>query len=260
MKNISILGCGWLGLPLARHFIKKGYQVKGSTTTPTKMNVLSDLGILPYLLARESVEANLGDFFDTDLLILNTPPRNTSEDPSSHHRFISSIVSQIQPNHTKTIYTSSTAVYPSLNRDVSESDAVSSSRSRGGVKLLEIEDLIAQNNNTTILRFGGLYGPGRHPGRFLSGKTVHGKNNPVNMIHLDDCIGVIQSIIDCQLWNERFNACSPQHPTKETFYTQACRELDLPAPLFTDKPTDYKRIDSSKLLQATSYVFQHGLQ
>ena len=28
MESISILGCGWLGLPLAEHLIKKGYKVK----------------------------------------------------------------------------------------------------------------------------------------------------------------------------------------------------------------------------------------
>jgi 3-hydroxyisobutyrate dehydrogenase-like beta-hydroxyacid dehydrogenase len=33
MKNesISILGCGWLGLPLAGELVREGYAVKGST-------------------------------------------------------------------------------------------------------------------------------------------------------------------------------------------------------------------------------------
>ena len=39
-KSISILGCGWLGLPLARQLIKLGYSVKGSTTSPEKIQIL----------------------------------------------------------------------------------------------------------------------------------------------------------------------------------------------------------------------------
>ncbi|MEZ7854793.1 MAG: SDR family NAD(P)-dependent oxidoreductase, partial [Cyclobacteriaceae bacterium] len=30
---ISILGCGWLGLPLARQLVQQGHQIKGSTTS-----------------------------------------------------------------------------------------------------------------------------------------------------------------------------------------------------------------------------------
>jgi UDP-N-acetyl-D-mannosaminuronate dehydrogenase len=39
-KNISILGCGWLGLPLAKGSIGKGISVKGSTTSPNKISIL----------------------------------------------------------------------------------------------------------------------------------------------------------------------------------------------------------------------------
>ena len=31
MTQISILGCGWLGLPLAKALLKNGFSVKGST-------------------------------------------------------------------------------------------------------------------------------------------------------------------------------------------------------------------------------------
>lgn len=32
MPTVSILGCGWLGLPLAEQLLAEGYSVKGSTT------------------------------------------------------------------------------------------------------------------------------------------------------------------------------------------------------------------------------------
>ena len=36
METISILGCGWLGLPLADYLIGKGYELKGSTEDPER--------------------------------------------------------------------------------------------------------------------------------------------------------------------------------------------------------------------------------
>ena len=48
-KEISILGCGWLGFSLAKALTKLGYQVKGSTTTINKLEQLKEIGIASYL-------------------------------------------------------------------------------------------------------------------------------------------------------------------------------------------------------------------
>ena len=45
MNSISILGCGWLGKPLAVSFLEDGFSVKGSTTSEEKIDILEDLEI-----------------------------------------------------------------------------------------------------------------------------------------------------------------------------------------------------------------------
>ena len=75
-KTISILGCGWLGTPLAERLVQAGHTVKGSTRTPEKLAALRAKGIQPYLI-RLGPDLNNGeaaDFFDSDVLILNIPP------------------------------------------------------------------------------------------------------------------------------------------------------------------------------------------
>ena len=32
--TVAILGCGWLGLPLAKHLLAQGHRVLGTTTSP----------------------------------------------------------------------------------------------------------------------------------------------------------------------------------------------------------------------------------
>ena len=54
MTQISILGCGWLGFPLAKRFIEEGYSVNGSTTSESKLSVLENAGINPFLVVLES--------------------------------------------------------------------------------------------------------------------------------------------------------------------------------------------------------------
>ena len=47
MTKISILGCGWLGFPLAKALLSKGLSVKGSTTSSEKLATLEKAGITP---------------------------------------------------------------------------------------------------------------------------------------------------------------------------------------------------------------------
>ena len=78
MTKISILGCGWLGLPLAKTLIKNGFSVNGSTTSVDKIPILKNIGISPFLLTLEStkvsgeIDAFLGD---STILIVNIPPK-----------------------------------------------------------------------------------------------------------------------------------------------------------------------------------------
>ena len=44
-KNISILGCGWLGKPLVIKLIEEGFTVKGSTTTTRKFDEFKNLSL-----------------------------------------------------------------------------------------------------------------------------------------------------------------------------------------------------------------------
>jgi hypothetical protein len=51
MPQISILGCGWFSLSLAKTLLENEFSVKGSNTSVDKLSVLTNLGIQPYLIA-----------------------------------------------------------------------------------------------------------------------------------------------------------------------------------------------------------------
>ena len=66
------------------------------------------------------------------------------------------------------------------------------------------------------------------------------------MIHLEDCIGIIQKIIESNIWEETFNAAAPFHPIRKAYYTQKAIELNLDAAAYLNNNDAYhffKQID-----------------
>ena len=77
-NKIAILGCGWLGLPLAKKLISKNFIVRGSTTSKDKISVLKNENIEPFLITldKEFDEKKLIQFLkNIDVLIINIPPK-----------------------------------------------------------------------------------------------------------------------------------------------------------------------------------------
>lgn len=261
IKRISILGVGWLGFPLAKKLIENGYLVKGSVTSRSKLKKMKEAGIKPYRLVLEPkrVQLKYPDFFDTDLVIVAIPPRRTEYVETIFPAQVKQLTAMLEVHKVpRVLFISSTSVYNELDGIVLEDDVLLPEKSSGKALVLA-ENVLTQNKNfqTTVLRFGGLIGADRNPARFLSRKqkAVSG-SKPVNLIHLDDCLQIIQKIIDEQVWGETFNACCPVHPTRQDFYEKASTVSGLAAPEFNDEKSPFKIVDSSKLIHMLNYNFK----
>ncbi|MEL6557709.1 MAG: SDR family oxidoreductase [Bacteroidota bacterium] len=257
MKKVSIMGCGWFGFPLAKALVSQGYSVKGSTTSPGKFEDLTDAGVQPFLLKLGEESETLEDFLKSDILLINVPPgKSTHEIYSQQMQDLADQVAGSQIG--KIIFVSSTSVYPNHLSKVVESDATQIKTPRSGITMLEIEKIWQQLNdkNINIIRFAGLYGPNRNPGRFLAGKTTNGGSNPVNMIHLTDCIGIVTELIESDYDHAVFNACAPVHPTRKEFYVAAASQFGYALPSFEPPhETGSKIVSSEKLVSTTGYSF-----
>ena len=270
MKQISILGCGWLGFPLGKDLIKNGYLVNGSTTSESKISNLENTGINPFLvtLESESVSESINEFLDkSEILIIDIPPKlrgnNSDSSDSSRKIFVEKIKTLIpsieKSTVKKVLFVSSTAVYGNENDFITE-ETIPNPETESGKQLLLAEAILQQNQNfeTTILRFGGLIGEDRHPVKFLAGKeNLENPDALVNLIHQIDCIRIIEKIIDQSKWNEVFNAVAPFHPTREDYYTQKATEMNFSLPQFsTQKSNINKTISSKKIETILNYRFK----
>jgi nucleoside-diphosphate-sugar epimerase len=267
--TVAVLGCGWLGLPLAQALVAEGYTVAGTTTTPTRVLTLRDQGIRPYLLSlggkftatdRDTLHTLLGG---TDVLVLNVPPRRGTA-TSSYADLLRPVVQAAEACRVRQIlFVSSTSVYPDEPRPMRETDAQAAPDAASDI--LRAEALFAGQSSkhnpalNTVVRLGGLFGPQRPPGRFLAGRhDVAQGNAPVNMIHLTDCVGILTAIIREHAWGYTFNACATSHPIRRDFYPKAAQKLGLQPPTFgPDESLGGKIIDSTLVRQTLDYRFQH---
>ena len=249
MNKISILGCGWLGKPLAVSFLEEGYYVKGSTTSSDKLDTLEALGIDSYLVNISEYE-EFGDFLDSDILVVAITSKDTDG--------FENLIGQIQESSIqKVIFISSTSVYPRINKVMTEEDELEKKH-----PLVEIEDLFRKNTffETTIVRFAGLYNDERHPGNwFKNGRVIPQPDGFVNMIHQEDCINIIHEIIYQNCWNEIFNACANHHPTRREFYINARESKGLELPVFKKEDVfEWKIISSKKVQNILGYTFEYN--
>ncbi|HYG39160.1 MAG TPA: NAD(P)-binding domain-containing protein [Cytophagales bacterium] len=259
LRKISILGCGWLGKPLGQELVKRGHSVSGSTTTESKLTELQSAGIKPYLISFDpSLKTSGNDsFFDSEVLIISIPPKRKAGETGLYYSQMKEVVKEaIKGKIKKVLFISSTSVYPDLNKEMTEEDPTFDEEKN---ILVKAEKLFLSQKEfvTTVIRFGGLIGGSRHPGRFFAGKVdVLDGNCPVNLIHLQDCIAILSKIIETDTFGEIFNACSDLHPLKKDFYTSASATLSLIPPVFlNEEEGSFKSISSEKLKQKLNYRF-----
>ena len=262
MTQISILGCGWLGLPLAKALIANGFTVKGSTTSESKLAILEKSGIQPFLIAL-SEDKTIGNFTDflknSSVLIIDVPPKLRGSEKENFVAKIKNVIPYIEKSTIENVlFVSSTSVYGEANDTITE-ETIAKPDTESGKQLLEVESLLQSNSNfkTTILRFGGLIGEDRNPTKFMAGKVnIENPATPINFIHQEDCIGIILKIIATNSWEEIYNGVCPFHPTRETYYTQKATELGLPLPQFDHStPSNKKLILSNKVENVLRYSY-----
>lgn len=267
-KHISIIGCGWLGLPLAKQFIENGYVVKGSTTSVEKLKLLKNYGIEPFLLNidEETIEGDIANCLDaSDIAIINIPPGLRKHTDVNFVKRLQNLIPYLETSTvSKVVFVSSTSVYADeISIPIITEESPTRPDTESGKQLLEAEALLQNNTHfeTTIIRFGGLIGDDRHPANSLSGKTqLKNPNAPVNLTHQKDAISSIIHIIENKAWNDLFNVVTPSHPTRKIYYIEQCKQRNLPLPEFDESETSKgKLIDSSKLVQLLDFTFKMEL-
>ena len=252
-------------MALARSLVAAGHQVLGTTTSPENLDAMRAAGIEAHLLQLGTSFGAPGESLlhsllaRADVLVLNVPPRAAAA--GAYPTLLRPVHRAVAAAGTRhVLFVSSTSVYPNEAREMRESDAISTRDAASDILRAEGHFVPRYGQwKSTVVRLGGLIGPGRAPGRFLAGRRDLAQGNaPVNLVHLADVVGVLAAIIKHEAWGHTFNVCAAQHPLRRNFYPSAAQFLKLESPTFKDEQeATGKTIDSSLVRSLLPYQFQH---
>ncbi len=260
MKTISILGCGWIGFPLASALVQRGWEVKGSTTSDHKKTEIQQAGIVHHILSLDqpiSAEKNQA-FFDSAILFVNVPPKIRAGSGDFHLEQIQHLISYLPDTPVREIiYVSATSVYPDLNRVVTEEDTDENHLLARAETLLK-SFCTQTDRRFTVMRYGGLLGYDRIPCKYLSGRKDQTRGDvPVNFIHKEDAVASALHILKKSLFGEVFNLVAPLHPTREEVMSTCSKQTLYEAPEFVvpEVPSPFRIVSAEKIL-ASGFVFR----
>ena len=212
MAKILIIGCGSIGTQLAHNLAAKGHDVTGLKRNPPKL----DIGEINYFTADISLAYQLVQLpldFEFIYFIVSPDGRNKESYQAIYEIGLTNLIDRFakegaSPNW---IFVSSTSVYGQSEGEwvdeesITQPDNITSQYIRQAEQ--QLMDLNAQN---IVVRFSGIYGPGReYLLRMAKQQSVIQKDPPyyTNRIHQQDCIGVLIFLLEQSLAGVTLEQC-----------------------------------------------------
>lgn len=259
MKRLLIAGCGDLGIRLAGRLAGSDWQVHGLRRRVEALPA----GIIP-------IHANLSDASSLaavegawDAIIYLATP-DAYDEAGYRVAYLGGLERLLErASARRLIFVSSSAVFGQDQGEWVDEHSETVPKRFNGRVLLEAEALAARSApETVILRFSGIYGPGRD---YLIRKVAAGqascREQPpqwTNRIHSDDCAGVLEHLLRLDK-PEALYCATDSHPTKR------CDVLDwLSLQLGAEAPArkssirgQGKRVSNARLLNS-GYCLIHS--
>lgn len=258
--KISIVGCGWLGLPLGKHLVDKGHEVIGSTTRQEKFEQIKAVGIVPVLFKLEPMPVGIefNQLFNTDCLIINIPPNQSVNDATFYEeqiKYLKYLIEQF--NVSKVIFISSTSFYPNTNSEVNENTGYDFQNGSKKAVVLAEKQIRSVKSDLMVLRCGGLMGADRVAGKRFAGKATKGADTPVNYIHQEDVIGIISKILERKNWkSDTLNLVCPQSLSRRAVHEAMAKKHSFINPIWTTPAILPHKKVTSKIDQVLDYHFK----
>ena len=260
---VSIIGTGWLGLPLAKLLVQADCQVFGTTTRDEKIELLTAEGILcnKMIFNDDVSKTDIQIPHQTEILVITLPPTLGKQAPlQSYIAIIEKIIHQTTHlvHLKKLLFTSSTSVYGRAKGVLKEETAIQP-YTPSEETLAQAERLIKKKTKdyaVYVLRLGGLVGPEREPGYFFKDKKdIPGGGIYVNLVHQLDVLEIMKHIILKDTPEGTFNICADEHPARGDFYPQRARQIGANEVAFIWGNEPERYVSNEKIKKKTGYTF-----
>jgi len=196
MARVLIAGCGDLGCRLGVSLSEKGHEVFGirrdaSQITPPIHPIEADLfSQLP----------ELPESLDYIFYIVSAPSYNDVSYYKAYVMGLKHLIDALKDQSpSRLFFISSSSVFAQSEGEKVTEDSPAEGKNFSSRRLLEGEELALNAPFPgTVIRFGGIYGPGR---TYLIDMVLQGKAHCMedvysNRIHSEDCVGLLEHLME----------------------------------------------------------------
>lgn len=273
-----LVGCGYVGLALGKELVRQGHEVYGLRRSVEAGEALRSVGVQP-LMADVTQPEQLQKLAPSFDWVVNLVASTKGGDAADYRRVYlegtRNLLAWLGPTPPrKFVYTSSTSVYGQTDGSQVKETSPTEPLADTAAVLVQTEKVLMDAASSrkfpaVILRVAGIYGPER--GHFFqqylrNEARIEGRGERIlNMIHLDDVIGVIVASLASGRAGEVYNAVDDEPVMQVHFYRWLSETLGKWMPPIAEVPPDddrkrgltNKRVINRKLKMELGYRFRY---
>jgi nucleoside-diphosphate-sugar epimerase len=283
--RVLIIGCGYVGVATGAELAREGHEVFGLRRNPDANTQLLAAGIKPVSAditkskTFKAVPAN----FDWVVNCASSGGGDADDYRKIYLEGTRNILNWLKDSPPrKFVYTSSTSVYGQDEGELVTETSPTEPNAETGRILVQTEKLLlaageARGCPAVILRFSGIYGPGRGYWfkQFLKGEpqTEENAGRILNMVHRDDAAGAIIAALEQGRSGAIYNVSDDEPVSQFELYKWLAEQLgrnsgltahrdrgqpaSAPATRSSRRGATNKRISNTRLKSELGYRFKY---
>jgi nucleoside-diphosphate-sugar epimerase len=234
MKKL-IVGCGYVGDRLAQRWSGLGDHVFALTRKPERAAEFARAGWQPLI-------GDIEDLQNVDLpeveVVVFAVGFDRASGRSMREVYVAGLAHVLEklPPCGRFIYVSSTSVYGQSDGSEVDEDAETVPREASGQVVLEAEQILrGRRPDAIILRFAGIYGPGRllREKALREGQSiVAAPDRWLNLIQVDDGVQAILAAETRGQFGRTYNVADDSPVHRIDFFERLAEVLNVPRPRF----------------------------
>lgn len=273
-EKIAIIGCGYVGKAMAKFWHKQGHSITGTTTRAENLSELEEITDQALIMRGDNGDSVQTVLQDQDTVLICVAPIsdrqvNAEEYAQTYLPTVQNIVTALHQNQTvrQIIYISSCSVYGDQKGKLVDENTFLDQEGEHGKILIEAEAMLQEKPDIitlSILRLGGIYGPGRELDQRLgklAGKTLPGTGkNWTNWIHLDDIMGAIEFVRQHR-FSGTFNLVNDVQLTSQDLCNLICDRQQLERVIWDESKPPFSAVNArvnNHKIKALGYQFIYG--
>ena len=248
-RSVFIVGCGFVGLPLARDFASFGWETHATTASEASMAKLHQEQFRIYALDitdENGFQKLARRNFDVVIHCASSGRGAASDYEAVFLTGTRNLMGNLRCENF--IFSGSTSVYAQTDGSwVDETSPANPSRETG--QFLRATENLVLSAGGAVARLAGLYGPGRCvPLQKLLDDTAIIQGNGdrfMNMLHQLDAVAALRFLAETKS-SGLFNAVDNEPVAELDWFRYVCERLDKPIPPYGPRELNRKRGWTSK--------------